>query len=625
MFRNIVCLLAATLVLSSSSCGKDNEKTSDGGKTSAGVGAPEGVSNDSASDGCLTFSWDAVRDARIYVAKLCDATGTVVPLGQRNVGVSEGQTRPSVSYEGLAAGKYSFCVKVTTIAGTSPYSQPLQVNLVTGSATGEESGNTGEGETVIGDKNAIFSAMMLPAYENTGVAKAFPGAEGGGSLASGGRGGAVYHVTSLDDNASKEGTLRWAVNKKGPRTIVFDVAGIIALNDDLDVKEGNLTIAGQTAPGDGICLKNYTFRINAANVIIRFLRFRMGDEKLNQNDAMNCYANSGSGLTKIIVDHCSMSWCLDECGSFYGVNDFTLQYCILSESLRDSGHEKGTHGYGGLWGGNNASYHHNLLIHHDSRNPRFSHDYLNLEKGPIHYYNNVVYNWGGNSSYGGEGGPGQQPRQINMVANYYKPGPASSQRTRFVNPTTKCSNCNKVDKTDVTPGKFYLEGNYMYGSDEVTSDNWKGVHPDDASLLTVCKSATYQGTRPERLQSAADAFATVLDIAGASLARDRIDKRLADEAERGITTYTGSRGLTKGLIDSQTDVGGWPVYEATAQQRADRLDTDSDGIPDWWEVRFGLDRLDGSDGAKTGIDLNGRYTNLEMYLHYLVREIVAKH
>lgn len=624
MFRNIAFILAASLLLSGSSCGKDIDKTTEGEETPSGVAAPARVTNDSASGGCLVFSWDAVPGARIYVGKLCDASGSVVPLGQKNVSVVEGQARPSVTYEGLSAGRYSFSVKVTTTAGTSPYSQPLDVALASGASSAEEGGNTGEGESVIGDKDAIFEAMMLPSYEQTGAVKAFPGADGGGSLATGGRGGAVYHVTSLEDNESKEGTLRWAVNRKGARTVVFDVAGIIELTSDLVIKNGDITIAGQTAPGGGICLKNYTLRINAGNVIIRFIRCRMGDEKLNENDAMNCYTNSNPGFPNIIVDHCSLSWCLDECGSFYGVTDFTLQYCILSESLRVSGHGKGNHGYGGLWGGSNASYHHNFLVHHDSRNPRFSHDYLNTEKGPIHYYNNVVYNWGGNSSYGGEGGAGQEPRQINMVANYYKPGPASSNRARFVNPTTKCSNCNSADKTAVTPGKFYLEANYMYGSEEVTADNWKGVHPDDASLLSVCRSDQYMGTRPERIQTAAAAFETVLDIAGASLSRDRIDIRLADEARRGITTYTGSRGLTKGLIDTQTDVGGWPAYEATAQQISDRLDTDGDGIPDWWEVRFGLDRLDGTDGAKPGIDLTGRYTNLEMYLHYLVREIVAK-
>lgn len=625
MYRNIAFILAAMLMLSGSSCDKDSQKTSEGGKTSSDVAAPSSVSVDSAADGCLAFSWDAVAGARIYVGKLCDASGAVVPLGQKNITVKEGEKRPSVSYDGLSAGRYSFSVKVTTSAGTSPYSSPLEVELATGSGSqGEEGGNTGEGETVIGDRNAIYAALMIPEYDKTGPVKAFPGAEGGGSLTTGGRGGEVYHVTSLEDDASKQGTLRWAVNQKGARTIVFDVAGIIPLGGDLVIKNGDLTIAGQTAPGGGICLKNYTLRINCSNVIIRFIRCRMGDEKMNENDAMNLYTNSNPGFQNVIVDHCSLSWCMDECGSFYGMSDFTLQHCILSESLRMSGHEKGAHGYGGLWGGSNASYHHNLLIHHDSRNPRFSHDYLNTEKGPIHYYNNVVYNWGSNSSYGGEGGPNQQQRQINMVANYYKPGPASSNRTRFVNPTTKCSNCNSADKTAVTPGLFYLEANYMYGSEEVTADNWKGVHPDDASLLPSVKSESYMGTRPSRIQTAQEAFETVLDIAGASLSRDRIDIRLADEARRGITTYTGSVGNTKGLIDKQSDVGGWPVYEATAKQLSDVLDTDGDGIPDWCEVRFGLDRLDKSDGAKTTLDLSGRYTNLEMYLHYIVREIVAR-
>ena len=280
---------------------------------------------------------------------------------------------------------------------------------------------------------------------------AFPGAEGGGSLTNGGRGGVVIHVTTLEDSRDKEtgqptvGTLRRAVQMDGTRTIVFDVSGTIQLSKQLDITSGNVTIAGQTAPGDGICIAGYPVVVKASNVIIRFMRFRMGDQNKVEGDALSINDHKN-----IIIDHCSFSWSTDECVSCYGNTDFTLQYCFITESLRRSVHVKGNHGYGGIWGGTNATFHHNLLAHHDSRNPRFDHSYVNNKCfGPVDYVNNVVYNWGGNSTYGGEGY--DQARKINMVNNYYKYGPAtgSSKRSRLVDPTVSCEYCsnakNKVD------------------------------------------------------------------------------------------------------------------------------------------------------------------------------------
>lgn len=568
---------------------------------------PSGVRVTASGENSLSFSWDAAAGADSYACRLLNGMTLIK---------NETVNTTSCTITGLEpATTYRFAVKSLSGSNESAFSSYLEASTARKEPVGPEYPDP------IGTPAQVLEAMQIPASEGSD-ALAFPGAEGCGKLTTGGRGGKVIHVTNLKDNG--EGSLRAALSEKGPRTIVFDVAGIIDLKSRLEIKNGDVTIAGQTAPGAGICLRGYNLRINASNVIIRFIRCRMGDATATEDDAMNCYTGSTPGFSNIIIDHCSMSWSTDECASFYGVNGFTLQYCIIAESLRISVHGKGNHGYAGLWGGADASYHHNLLAHHDSRNPRFSHDYLNSEKGPIHFYNNVVFNWGGNSAYGGEGGPGQEPRRINFVANYYKPGPASSHAARLVNPTTKCSNCNSADKNAVTPGKFYVADNYMYGSSAVTEDNWKGVEPDDPGLLEAVKASSWQGEKPSRIQTAEEAFRTVLKYSGASLRRDRVDERIAGETESGKTTYTGSKGNTKGIIDTQEDVGGWPAYEATQKELEEVVDSDSDGIPDWYEALLGLDMKDRSDAAAYSIDSSlKRYSNLELYLHYLVRGIVT--
>ena len=455
---------------------------------------------------------------------------------------------------------------------------------------------------------------------------AFPGADGGGKYATGGRGGVVIHVTTLDDSLDPStgkpafGTLRRALLMEGTRTIVFDVAGTIYLQQGaLGISSGNVTIAGQTAPGDGICIANYPVLVKANNVIIRYIRFRMGDVKQVEGDALSIIE-----CNNILIDHCSFSWSTDECVSCYGNTDFTLQYCFITESLRKSVHDKGTHGYGGIWGGKNASFHHNLLAHHDSRNPRFDHDYVNSKiAGPIDYVNNIVYNWKGNSAYGGEGSSnGAGGRHINFVNNYYKAGPAtpkptstlSAVGTRLVDPWTSCSNCTKALGGSVVPPRIYMTGNKMTSSDAVTADNWKGATHSDSNIK-MTERWTEGLTTLTNEQTAEEAFETVLTKAGCSLYRDAVDTRIVSEVRNGNYTYQGSNGSTGGLIDTPSDVGGYPELNPGTLL----TDTDMDGMPDEWEDANGLDKNAGSDGKAYTLDKT--YTNLEVYLNSLVAHL----
>lgn len=457
----------------------------------------------------------------------------------------------------------------------------------------------------------LLTCGLLSCEDNTPqvsetAALAFSEAQGGGKYATGGRGGVVLHVTSLSDDPQDPGSLRHAINVGGARTIVFDVAGTIQLSSTLNISNGSLTIAGQSAPGDGICIAGYPVVVKASNVIIRFMRFRMGDEHNVEGDALTIV-----GRKNIMIDHCSFSWSTDECVSCYGNTDFTLQYCFITESLRNSVHGKGRHGYGGIWGGTNATFHHNLLAHHDSRNPRFDHYYVNQTCfGPIDYVNNVVYNWGGNSTYGGEGV--KQARQINMVNNYYKPGPATSKKTRLLDPTVSCDYC--AEKGTVVSAKFYLQGNYMYGSEQVTADNWQGSTVQTEAVKSLARW-TDGLTLLTAEESAEQAFETVLTKAGCSLCRDAIDTRIAEEVRNGTATCKGSNGSTGGLIDTQADAGSWPDLQAGEAQK----DTDRDGIPDTWEEAHGLNPLSNADGkAET---LVSGYSNLDVYLNDIVKHL----
>lgn len=459
---------------------------------------------------------------------------------------------------------------------------------------------------------------------------AFPGAEGGGRFATGGRGGTVYEVTNLND--SGPGSLRDAVSEPN-RTIVFRVSGIIYLNKTLEIKEDHITIAGQTAPGDGICIAGYTLSIEASNIIMRYIRCRLGDENKDEDDAMHATDRSiPFKYHDIIIDHCSMSWSVDEVGTFYGIKDFTLQWCILSESLDHSVHAKGNHGYGGIWGGYNATFHHNLIANNTSRNPRFcgSRYTGKPDSEVVDFRNNVIYNWGNiNSVYGGEGG------HYNMVNNYYKPGPATpgsltesspeNKRNRILNYTSYYFSKDAAVYPDTLwGGKFYIHGNYVEGYPDVTADNWtKGVQKDDyyqaEELIQKARQENPFPHAPVRTQSAQEAYKSVLDSAGAILPkRDPVDKRIIKEARTGTATYEGDayakineKGIShpSGIIDSQKDVGGYPDYHSTTPP----ADADHDGMPDNWEKKHELNSDDASD--RNNYTLDKSYTNLEVYLN----------
>lgn len=434
------------------------------------------------------------------------------------------------------------------------------------------------------------------------VPVAFPGAEGFGRMATGGRGGAVLIVTNLDNSGA--GSLREAVTASGPRTVVFEVSGTIELQSPLRITNGDLTIAGQTAPGDGICLANYTIDpSDADNVVIRFLRSRMGDIYGQEIDAFTCrYAD------RVIIDHCSFSWGIDEVATAYDNTNFTMQWCIISESLRNSAHPKGAHGYGGIWGGMGASFHHNLIAHHDSRNPRLNGArYHGTDRELVDFRNNVIYNWRANSCYGGEPTATGIPSKQNLVNNYYQYGPATNSgvRSRILNPSAN----------NGYYGLFHVDGNWVNGNATVSADNWNGgVQGPSSSQLAAMRVNPPFEVAPVTTQTASAARTAVLAHAGCVRpTRDPVDTRVISEVTNGTTTYSGSVDHYPGIIDSQNDVGGWPVLASTTPP----TDTDRDGMPDDWETAHDLNPNDASDRNLT--DASG-YTRLETYLNSLVAD-----
>jgi len=508
---------------------------------------------------------------------------------------------------------------------------------------------------------AFAAALSVAAFAQSEV-PAFPGAEGHGRYVQGGRGGKVVHVTNLDDKG--EGSLRAAVNGSEKKIVVFDVAGVIPLESDLKIG-ANTTIAGQTAPYPGITLRYYTVRPNENNVI-RFIRIRRGQEKDVNNGADACWQRQMNGM---VFDHCSFSWGIDEQASFYDNNNFTMQWCTIGESLTNAGHGKGAHGYGGIWGGKLASFHHNMICHVTNRAPRFcgarygwtgytkntkydTYKWENtVQAENVDFRNCLVYNAGSSGAcYGGPGGG-----QVNIVNNYYKAGPAKSSLnvTNVTVATSKNADENHPEFYTMT-SRYYINGNTTETSKGVVTENrdWNGV-TYDSDTYTIdgerysLDTNNYYGDAVEHVantngkmcvkikmdseaptgevttHTAANAFAKILLYAGASLDRDNVDARYMTEAEKGTATYTGSVTKTAGLIDVVSDCEGYTEENFGTGTREEGFDTDGDGIPDAWEKANGLDPNNADDAALYTIDSEKQYySNLEVYLNSLVQDIM---
>ncbi|MEO7047810.1 MAG: pectate lyase [Ferruginibacter sp.] len=439
---------------------------------------------------------------------------------------------------------------------------------------------------------------------------AFPGAEGFGKYTTGGRGGKVLIVSNLNDEGP--GSFRKAVTAKYKRIIVFAVSGTIHLEKKINIA-GDCTIAGQSAPGDGICIADRNVSLGGNNIIVRYLRFRMGDKYANEgliDGAGGDDAFGGTRRNNIIVDHCSMSWSEDEVFSVYAGDSTTLQWNMISEPLNYSYHfETGDkdfehHGYGAIWGGKNFTACYNLFAHCNSRNPRFD-GIRNASIENVDYRNNVIYNWGSNSIYAGEGG------MYNIVYNYFKYGPSTNDKVkdRIVNPY-------KRDKPFIPFGKFYVAGNYVDGYPDVTKDNSLGVEMGNKGTAADKKEALANMAFPSVVipsMSAEESYNAVLKNAGASFKRDTLDERIVNDV----------KNRTGGFIDVQ---GGFPhgtAYAATinawpALQSSPALqDTDKDGMPDDWEKKNGLNPNDAADAVT--YTLNKQYTNIEVYLNNILK------
>ncbi|MDB5201101.1 MAG: pectate lyase [Ferruginibacter sp.] len=450
-------------------------------------------------------------------------------------------------------------------------------------------------------------AQQSPSSDQQPIA--FPGAEGFGKYTTGGRGGKTIIVTNLNDKGP--GSFRDAATTKGKRMIVFAVSGTIHLASKLNIGS-DCTIAGQTAPGDGICLADMSVSLSGDNIIVRYLRFRMGDK--NQKGGMvdgngGDDAFGGTHRNNIIIDHCSMSWSTDEVFSVYAGDSTTLQWNLISEPLNYSYHfETGDkdyehHGYGAIWGGRHLSAHHNLFAHCNNRNPRFD-GIRNAPEENVDYRNNVIYNWGGNNIYAGEGG------NYNIVNNYFKYGPSTNPKVRFriVNPGLR-------EKPFIPFGKFFVEGNYVDGSPEVTNDNRLGVDMGNNGTAENKQAALLPAGIPAvtlPVQSAKDAYASVVKWVGASFSRDTLDARIITNLENRTGQFIDVQGNFPHGTAYEATITAWPVLKSIPAP----LDSDADGMPDDWEKSKGLNPADPADAAASKLEKN--YTNLEVYINSLL-------
>ncbi len=506
-------------------------------------------------------------------------------------------------------------------------------------------------------KKYLFTLIVsLLSVAAMAQAPAFPGAEGHGRYVTGGRGGKIVHVTNLND--SGDGSFRSAVNGSSAKIVVFDVGGVIPLESDLTIG-ANTTVLGQTAPYPGITLRYYTVRPSTNN-IIRFIRIRRGQEK-DVNDGADAIWQRN--ITGMILDHCSFSWSIDEVASFYDNNNFTMQWCTVAEALTNAGHGKDAHGYGGIWGGKLASFHHNMIAHVDNRAPRFNgarynwSGYKNNSKFSTYNWENAVqaenvdfrncliFDWGSGGCYGGPGGG-----YINMVNNYYKSTPETSKKNRITTVSIATSNTIGDDETFMDMcSRYYISGNYVYGYG--ASYDWSGVSYDSSIPSSGGERYTYDAghyygedltytqissvdclpikltsavapTGEVTTHSAETAYEKILSYCGASLFRDDVDARYMTEAKNRASTYTGSVTGVKGIIDVVADVDGYTEDNFPTRSRESGWDTDNDGMPDAWETANGLDPNDASDATTYTLDSKGWYTNLEVYASAIVEDIM---